>query len=79
MGRPAKTLPSPPRSPGIGSGPQGPGSFLLGDPRFLQEIGGEAVRSCEVCGASIEHRRPQAKTCDDRCRKLLSLRNRDNG
>ena len=30
-------------------------------------------RYCEVCNIRIDNRRPQARTCSDRCRKRLSL------
>lgn len=32
---------------------------------------GSSLRKCAVCGASLEGRRPQARTCSDRCRQAL--------
>lgn len=32
------------------------------------------MRACAACGASLEGRRPQARTCSDRCRDRLKKR-----
>jgi len=47
---------------------------MLGDHRFLQGFlcNPTPTRVCLGCGVSIEHRRPQSKTCGDVCRKRIS-------
>lgn len=38
----------------------------------------DGARLCTECGGSLEGKRPQAKTCSQRCRRLRSKRQRDD-